>query len=103
MTTTQTFKTHWDPQQVIAALAATGSSDPDVLYARKQELLSQANHGSAAALLQIAGGVAASLTILGAFSGVRAVQRGLASRKRIAGNLQTVEAAYCAYMNSKSR
>lgn len=89
-----------DARRVTAALEATGSSDPDVLFGRKQELLAHARRPNAAALAEIIGGVALSATIVGAFLGVPAIGRGLARRKSIAQSLKVVESAYCAYLES---
>jgi hypothetical protein len=84
--------------QVTAALDATASSDPDVLFARKEELLADARRMSFAACVEVVAGLAASLTIVGAIVGVPAIRRGLARRKAIAASVEAVESGYSAYL-----
>jgi hypothetical protein len=87
-----------DSRQVTAALHATGSSDPDVLFARKEELLACTKKMSTTATASILGGVAMSLTVVGAIVGIPAIRRGLALRNCAAGNVKTVESAYYEYL-----
>jgi hypothetical protein len=89
-----------DARQVTAALESTGSSDPDVLFARKEELLDRARQTKSSATAEIIGGIALSVTILGAFLGVPAIARGLARRKSVAESVDVVESAYCAYLTT---
>ena len=90
-------------QQVTAAFEATGSSDPDVLFGRKEELLDGARSMSRAATAQIIGGLALSLTIVGAVVGVPTIRRGLAARKNIAESKHVVECAYREYLAKIAR
>src|SRR4051812_47463178 len=83
-----------DLRQVAAALHATGSSDPDVLFARKEELLALSRKMHVTAALTIVWGLVISLTLIGAVNGISAVRRGIALRKCAAGNVKTIEAAY---------
>lgn len=92
------MKTKIDSQQVTNALHATGSSDPDVLFACKEELLAGNRRLRATAAASIFGGVAISLTLVGAVVGVPAIRRGLAMKRRAAENSRLVESAYCAYL-----
>ncbi|HYI97119.1 MAG TPA: hypothetical protein VEX68_26490 [Bryobacteraceae bacterium] len=87
-----------ESRQVTAALESTGSSDPDVLFARKEELLARTREMNNAATTEILAGIAISVTIAGAFLGIPAIRRGLARRRSVAESVKTVEAAYCAYL-----
>jgi Family of unknown function (DUF5362) len=84
-------------QQVIGALKATGSSDPDVLYARKEELLAPSRSMKLLGIVPIIVGIAMSLTIIGAVVGIPAILFGVFMRKRIGGNIHAAEAALSEY------
>ena len=85
-------------QQITAALESTCSSDPDVLFARREELLADTRKMSTAATFRIIAGFAVSLTVVGAIVGVPAIRRGLGMRKRVAATTEAVESAYSAYL-----
>ena len=87
-----------DERRVSDALYATGSSDPDILYARKEELLAATDKLRATGALTILWGVGLSLTIVGSAIGVPAVRRGMALRKCAAANARTIESAFGAYL-----
>lgn len=89
-----------EKQQVLGALKATGSSDPDVLFARKEELLAESKKMRLLGIVPIVVGVAVSLTIIGAIAGIPAILFGLWVRKRIKTNVETADAAYAAYLGS---
>ncbi len=92
-------------QQVIGALKATGSSDPDVLYARKEELLAPSRSMKLLGIAPIIVGIAMSLTIIGAVVGIPAICFGFFIRKRIRTNIRTAESAlseYTAVLQSKA-
>lgn len=84
-------------QQVIGALKATGSSDPDVLYARKEELLAPSRSMKLLGIAPIIVGIAMSLTIIGAVVGIPAILFGFFIRKRIRTNIRTAESALSEY------
>jgi len=93
-------------QQVIGALKATGSSDPDVLYARKEELLAPSRSLKLLGIAPIIAGIAMSLTIIGAVVGIPAIFFGLFIRKRIRTNIGTAESAlseYSATLHAKAQ
>ena len=95
-----------EKQQVIGALKATGSSDPDVLYARKEELLVASKSMKLLGIAPIIVGVAMSLTIIGALVGIPAICFGFFVRKRIRTNIETAESAlaeYTAVLSSKAQ
>ncbi|MBL0157230.1 MAG: hypothetical protein IPP47_09040 [Bryobacterales bacterium] len=87
-------------QQVIGALKATGSSDPDVLYARKEELLAPSRSLKLLGIAPIIVGIAMSLTIIGAVVGIPAILFGLFIRKRIRANIGTAESALSEYSDT---
>ena len=87
-------------QQVIGALKATGSSDPDVLYARKEELLAPSRSLKLLGIAPIIVGIAMSLTIIGAVVGIPAILFGLFIRKRIRANIGTAESAPSEYSDT---
>jgi hypothetical protein len=87
-------------EQVLGALKLTGSSDPDVLYARKEELLADSRRMKLLGVLPIVAGIAMSLTIVGAVIGVPAILFGVSVRKRIRTNIETAEAALAHYLET---
>jgi hypothetical protein len=91
-----------EKQQVIGALKATGSSDPDVLYARKEELLGESRKMKILGPFAIIVGIAMSLTILMAIIGIPIILFGLAVKKRIRTNIQTADAALADYLTDLS-
>jgi hypothetical protein len=89
-----------EKQQVIGALKATGSSDPDVLYARKEELLAESRKMKLLGIFPIIVGVAMSLTVIGAVVGIPVILFGLFVKKRIRTNIETAESALAEYLAS---
>lgn len=88
-----------EKQQVTSALKSTGSSDADILFARKEEVLSQTRKLGFLGVLPIVAGAALCLTFLGAAVGVPAIWFGLRTRRRIRTNIETAEAAYLEYLS----
>lgn len=89
-----------DRQQVIGALKATGSSDPDVLYARKEEMLAPSKSMKLLGTAPIIMGVIMTLTIIGSVVGIPAICFGYFVRKRIRTNIQMAEAAFAEYTSA---
>lgn len=87
-------------QQVIGALKATGSSDPDVLYARKEELLIESRRMKLLGIFPVIVGVAMSLTVIGAVVGIPVILFGLSVKKRIRTNIETADATVAEYLAS---
>ena len=87
-------------QQVIGALKATGSSDPDVLFACKQELLDQYKPLKMMSLIPVICGALLCLTVIGAFIGVPMIVLGWWLRRKSNRNLATVEEGFTDYLNS---
>jgi 3-oxoacyl-(acyl-carrier-protein) synthase len=103
MVRTEPKTTTIDSRQVTAALHATGSSDPDVLFARKEELLDRTRKMIVTATASIVGGLAMSLTLVGAIIGIPVIRRGLVMRKCATENAKTVESAYLEYVAEAAR
>jgi hypothetical protein len=91
-----------DRQMVIGALKATGSSDRDVLYARKEELLADMS-GAASnfrAWGMIVSGAVLTLTIIGGIIGIPAMLFGIWMRAKLKKNTELTEAAFNEYLRS---
>lgn len=89
-----------DKQQVLGALKATGSTDPDVLYARKEEMLAESRRMKLLGIGPIVVGTAMTLTIIGAVVGIPIVIFGVTMRNRIKRNTKLAEEAYTEYVDS---
>lgn len=92
-----------DRQQVFGALKATGSSDPDVLYARKEELLGDTYRMKILGVWPLFLGTVMTLTIIGAVVGIPFMIFGWIMRKRIKGNLRIAESTYTEYVGQLSQ
>jgi hypothetical protein len=80
-----------EKQQVIGALKATGSSDPDVLFARKEELLAESKKVKILGIAPIIVGVVVSLSIIGAVVGIPAILSGSPCEIEFATTLQPLK------------
>lgn len=89
-----------DKQQATGALKATGSSDPDILYARKEELLSETRKMKLLGSAPIVVGALVSLTIVGAVVGIPAMIFGFSMRGRMRRNIAAVDEAYTDYVSA---
>lgn len=87
-------------QQTLGALKATGSSDPDVLFAAKEALLVLSRPGRVVTLIVMIAGGLLSLTIIGALAGLPALFVAWWLRRRFARNIRTADAAYQEYLDS---
>lgn len=89
-----------DRQDVIGTLKATGSRDPDVLYAQKKTLLQAVRFPKmAGTYLMIVGALCTALVLL-AFIGIPLLIAGWWLRRRGVRNIETVEAAYSEFVAS---
>lgn len=84
--------------QVIGALKATNSTDPDVLLAAKEDLLDQYRPLKMMSMVPILCGGLISLTILGAVIGIPLIVLGFFLRRKCKRNMATVESAYDEYL-----
>ena len=86
--------------QVIGLLKATGSHDPDVLLAAKEDVLAAVKPVKFMAFVPLLCGVLLTLTIIGAFIGIPMFLGGLWLWFRGRKNVRTVEGAYRDYLAS---
>lgn len=89
-----------EKQQVIGALKSTSSSDPDILFARKEELLAPTRAMKMMGTFPLIMGSFMTLTIIGAVVGIPFIFFGLFVRKRIRINVENAEAALADYTAS---
>jgi len=87
-------------QQVIGALRSTGSTDPDVLFAKKEELLSETKRLKLLGIVPIVIGAVMTVSILGAIVGIPMIIFGILVRKTISHNNSVAEAALAEYFKS---
>lgn len=85
-------------QAVTRRLKATGSTDPDVLYAAREELAAPFQRHRIVCLLMIVAGTLVCCTLVLAPLGVPAVLYGVRHHRRSRVNLATIEAAHVAYV-----
>jgi len=83
--------------QVIGALKAANSTDPDVLLHLKEDLLDQYRPLKIMSMVPIICGALISLTILGAIIGIPLIVLGVFLRRKCNRNMATVESAYDEY------
>jgi hypothetical protein len=86
--------------QIVGALKAANSTDPDVLLHVKEDLLDQYRPLKMMSLVPIVCGVLISLTIIGAIIGIPLVILGIFLRRKCSRNIATVESAYEEYLAS---
>ena len=85
-------------QAVTRRLKATGSTDPDVLYAAREELAAPFQRHRIVCLLIIFAGTIVCCTLVLAAIGVPAVLYGVRHHRRTRTNLATIESAHVAYV-----
>lgn len=91
-----------DKQQVLGALKSTGSSDPDILYARKEELLAESRRMKLLGIAPIIVGLAMTVTIIGAVVGIPVMIFGIVMRRRIKSNFRIADEVYGEYVGQLS-
>ena len=84
-------------QQVIGALKATGSTDPDVLAAAKDELASTYKPLKWFGIWGIVTGTLATLLIITAIIGVPVLLFGIWALRRSKKNMRVLDAAFAEY------
>lgn len=89
-----------DKPTAIGYLKAAGSRDPDVLHARKAELLSLAKFPKLAGIYVMVMGVLCTILILLAFIGIPLLVLGWWMMRRGKSNLVAVEEAYAEFTGS---
>jgi hypothetical protein len=86
--------------QIVGALKAASSTNPDVLLHVKEDLLDQYRPLKMMSVVPIFCGVLISLTVIGALIGVPLVILGIFLRRKCKRNMATVESAYEEYLAS---
>jgi hypothetical protein len=87
-------------QQVIGSLRATGSTDPDVLFARKEELLTETRRMKLLTIAPLIIGGILTVTLIGAIVGIPAMIFGYLVRKTYNSNISIADSALIEYMQS---
>lgn len=81
-------------QQILGALKATGSKDPDVLFAAKEGAVAQIKPLRTMSLIPIICGVLLSLTLIGAFVGIPFALFGAWLRWKVGKSLKLADETY---------
>lgn len=89
-------------QAVTRRLKATGSTDPDVLYAAREELAAPFQRHRIVCLIIIVAGTLVCCTLVLVPIGIPAVLYGVRHHRRTRTNLATIEAAHVAYVSAIS-
>jgi hypothetical protein len=89
-----------DKQSVIGTLKASGSRDPDVLHAVKQQLLTPGKHLRLLAVFLIAVGAFFTVTVVLAIAGIPAMLFGWWCWHFGTKNVAAVEAGYTEYVGT---
>ena len=91
-----------DRQMVLGALKATGSSDPDVLYARKEELLAERKGatGQFMAWGLIVVGALGTLMVILAPIGIPSLIYGVWLQRRLSKLKEVAETTFTEYLKS---
>jgi hypothetical protein len=87
-------------QQVIGALRSTGSTDTDVLFAKKEELLTETRRMKLLTIAPLIIGGILTVSLIGAIVGIPAIIFGWLVRKTYNHNIATADAALAEYMQS---
>jgi hypothetical protein len=87
-------------QQVIGSLRATSSTNTDVLFAKKEELLQETQRLKLLGIVPIVVGVILSITLVGAIVGVPMIVFGILVRKSYQHNLRVSDDAFNEYLRS---
>ena len=87
-------------QQVLGELKATGSTDTDVLYAAKEQLLGQVRPLKVFGIWAYVTGGLATLLILTAIFGIPLLIFGWWVRRRAAQNIEIIETTFAEHVKS---
>lgn len=90
--------TKLDKQQVIGNLRATGSTDRDVLYAKKEEILAETRRLKLLGIVPIVVGILMTVTVIGAIVGIPMIVVGVLVRKSYNHNLAITDEALSEYL-----
>jgi hypothetical protein len=91
-----------DKQSVIGTLKATGSRDPDILYAQKAKLLAPAKNLKLLSVICVVSGALFTITVILAIAGIPFVIFGIWLWRFSSQNIAAIEAGYAEYLASSS-
>jgi hypothetical protein len=89
--------TKLDKQSVIGTLKATGTRDPDILYAQKAKLLAPAKHLKLLAIIMAAVGAFFTITVVLAIAGIPLILFAWWTWRFSGKNIAAVETAFAEY------
>jgi len=89
-----------DKQAVLGALKSTGSYDPDVLYAKKNELIQMSKGMKGYSWIPLIAGTLLCITIIGAFVGIPTVLIGWYLRSKAKKNMKIADETLTEYLES---
>jgi len=92
-----------DKQGVIGTLKATGSTDPDILYAQKQKLLGPLNNLKKISFVLMGGGALLTVMVVTAFAGIPLAVFGIWMYRHSTKNIATLDEAYSEYLSTVKR
>jgi hypothetical protein len=92
--------TRLDKQSVVGTLKATGSRDPDILYAQKAKLLAPAKHLKILAIFMVAVGAFFTVTVVLAIAGIPLILFAWWTWRFSGKNIAAVETAFAEYTAS---
>lgn len=88
------------PQQITGSLRSTGSTDRDVLFAKKEELLQETRRMKPLTIIPLVVGTILSITIVGAIVGVPMILFGMSVKKSYEHNIRVSDETLAEYMRS---
>ena len=89
-----------DKQSVIGTLKATGSQDPDILYAQKAKLLAPNKNLKILSIILIVCGIIFTVTVILAIAGIPFAISGLWMWRFSSKNIAAVELGYAEYVGA---
>ncbi len=87
-------------QQVIGSLRSTNSTDRDVLFARKEDMLAETYRMKLLTIVPLIIGGILTLSIFGAIVGIPMIIFGYLVRKTYKSNIAVAESAFAEYLQS---
>jgi len=87
-------------QQVIGTLRSTSSTDPDVLFAKKEELLVETKRLKMLGVIPLIAGTILTISLIGAIVGIPMLIVGFSVRKAYKHNIEVTDAALAEYLQT---
>jgi Family of unknown function (DUF5362) len=85
-------------QQIIGTLRATGSTDPDILFAKKEELLSETKRLRLLGVVPLIVGTILTISLIGAIVGIPMLLVGFSVRSAYKHNIALTDSALAEYL-----